>query len=156
GILVKFGDVMSFKATGAAFDFKAAANQPFATFGSLQVLFDNASGVLSGWGGGAGNFGVGSDGAVYLLPGAFVNVTVPQGFTFGLPSWLPLAIDKVGLIFRGDSPANDRTVKGSGLTLSSPARITDPLNFSLVISGGLKANNVFPVTAAVNDLEVNV
>lgn len=149
---LKFGDLMTFKSSGASFNFAAAANQPFVTFGSLSVQFDNASGMLTGWGGTVSNFGVGSDGGIFLLPNAGVSLQIPSSAKLGLPDWLPLSFNKFGLIFHGD-PQGDRT---PGANLTAPVKLADPLNFSILVSGGLTANNLFPVTATVNDLQINL
>jgi CARDB len=154
-VKLKFGDLLTFKSTAATFNFAAPANQPFATFGSLGVQFDNASGVLTGWGGTASNFGVGSDGGIYLLPNAGVTLQIPSTVKFGLPDWLPISLTKLGLIFHG-GPQGDRALGSTGANLAGPVRLSDPLNFSILVSGGLTANNLFPVTATLTDLQINL
>lgn len=152
GLAVKVGDLLTFQSQGAAFDFKSGADKPFVTFGQAGVVFNDASGVLSGWGGTASNFGVGLDGKLFLLNGAKVAVTVPPGFKFGLPDWLPVSLTKVGLLFPGTSGG---AVGGTGLTLSAPKKLSDAAGFGLVVSGGLEANATFPVTAKLDNLEVH-
>jgi hypothetical protein len=151
-ISVAFGDFMHLVGTGVDIDFSPEPGEPLVAFGgalgdgSLAVEFDDAD-VFSGWGGEAGNLGIAADGTVLLLPGFFVDITVPDATHFGLPDWLPLRVDEVGIRFPDVDLAN---IPPEGLPME------DLANFAVRFSGGLEATEAWPIAAAVDGLEVDL
>jgi PKD repeat protein len=117
------------------------------------VSFGSAAEALRGWGGSAGNFGLAANGSLSALPGVFVTITMPAGTKAGLPNWLPVSLTKAGLRFYGgDQSVNLR----ENNTLGEPIQITNPLDFSLIVSGGLARQDPWPIEATVADLEINL
>ena len=151
-IAIAFGDLMRLVGTEVDLDFSPAPGEPLVAFGgtlgdgSLAVEFDDAD-VFSGWGGEAGNIGIAADGTVLLLPGFFVDITVPDATHFGLPDWLPLRVDEVGIRFPDVDLDN---IPPEGLP------IDDLANFAIRFSGGLEATAAWPIAAAVDGLEVDL
>jgi hypothetical protein len=151
-IAIAFGDLMRLVGTEVDLDFSPAPGEPLVAFGgalgdgSLAVEFDDAD-VFSGWGGEAGNIGIAADGTVLLLPGFFVDITVPDATHFGLPDWLPLRVDEVGIRFPDVDLDN---IPPEGLP------IDDLADFAIRFSGGLEATAAWPIAATVDGLEVDL
>ncbi|MCZ7628884.1 MAG: hypothetical protein M5U19_07375 [Microthrixaceae bacterium] len=151
-IEIAFGDVMRLVGTEVDIDFSPAPGEPLVAFGgalgdgSLAVEFDDAD-VFSGWGGEAGNLGIAADGTVVLLPGFFVDIHVPDGERFGLPDWLPLRVDEVGIRFPDVDLGN---IPPEGVP------VEDLADFALRFSGGLEVTDAWPIAAAVDGLEVDL
>jgi hypothetical protein len=111
--------------------------------GGAALVFDTGIAVLDGWGGRVGGFGLDTTFAPVLLDGFFVDISVPDGEQFGLPAFIPLRIDEVGLALPGDLQAGDSLV--------------DVLaDLRLSVSGGLDGDEQFPITATVDDLVVDL
>ena len=161
-VAIAFGDFMRLVGTGVRIDFAPAPGDPLVAFGgtpcddehpppcggSLAVEFDEEIEVLSGWGGEAGNFGIAADFTPMLLPGFFLNITVPPGFGFGLPDWLPLRVDEVGIRF---PDVDFENIPDGGL------QIADLAAFAIRFSGGIEAvPGIWPISAAVDGLEVDL
>ncbi|MEO2030957.1 MAG: hypothetical protein ABGZ35_02615, partial [Planctomycetaceae bacterium] len=130
--------------------------------GSLQLKFINPS--LDGLGGEVGNFGVGFDkGALndndpetsplkfYQQEGFFAAITIPEGFKFGLPDWLPIDVTKVGLRFHKSD------VIGKIFEETREISLQDLTDVSLIFSGGLQGSDgTWPITAKVENIEVDI
>ena len=147
---VPIGDLVTFIADHGAIDFTPAAGQPIISFaddGGLGVQFSDGIPVLSGWGGSVGGFAIDSSFRPIALDGFHVDVTIPEGLGFGLPTFLPLHVDKVGMSFPDVGPG--------GL-------LTDISNFRIRLSGGLNIVNgsdgqpLFPIAASVDGLELDL
>jgi hypothetical protein len=90
---------------------------------------------------------------VRLLEGVAVDITPPEGERLGLPSWLPFAIDSIGITFPGAVVDDgELQVPPTGTTLTPD--LLDGLR--LRVSGGLAATDQWPITAAVDGLEVDL
>ncbi|KAA0232210.1 MAG: hypothetical protein EDR02_18355, partial [Actinobacteria bacterium] len=152
-IEIAFGEFMRLVGSGVDIDFSPAPGDPLVAFGgspgdgSLAVEFDEGVDVLSGWGGEAGNFAIAADFTPMLLPGFFLDIAVPDSEQFGLPDWLPLRVDEVGIRFPDVDFGN---IPEGGLA------ITDLGAFAIRFSGGLEANETWPISAAVDGLEVDL
>ncbi len=160
-IEIAFGDYMRLVGTGVDIDFDPAPGEPLIAFGgqpcapdeeppcdgSLAVEFDDEVDVLSGWGGEAGNFAIDADLTPRVLPGFFLSIDVPDDERFGLPDWLPLRVDEVGIRFPNVDLEN---IPPEGLP------ITDLADFAIRFSGGIEANETWPISAAVDGLEVDL
>ncbi|MCC7075839.1 MAG: hypothetical protein IT198_01810 [Acidimicrobiia bacterium] len=158
---IAFGEYMHFVGTNVGINFAPAPGQPLVSFGgrpceegetppcdgSARVMFDDEVEVLSGWGGEVGNFAVDGDLVPRVLPGFFFNLDVPDDERFGLPDWLPLRIDDFGIRFPDVDLAN---IPAEGIPL------TDLVGFVITFSGGLEATDKWPISAAVDGLEVDL
>src|SRR5207248_1658702 len=105
---VNVGDFMSLVADDTTIpSFSPAPGQPLVTFGGdpdhpfqhpgASVVFDQGADALAGWGGAAGNFAIAQDFHPILEPHFFADVQVPSGTQLGLPDFLPLHIDQLGI-----------------------------------------------------------
>ncbi len=103
--------------------------------------------------------------------GAFIELSSEQqGGLFGFPQWVPLSIRALGLQFNGvvnpDDPDGDRlsldisppgTLAQLGESaINSAIALTDPENLTLMISGGLDGNEMFPVTSNFERIRINL
>ncbi|MFN8104270.1 MAG: Calx-beta domain-containing protein [Acidimicrobiia bacterium] len=158
---IAFGEFMRVVGTNVGINFAPAPGQPLVTFGgrpceadedppcdgSARVEFDEDFDALAGWGGEVGNFAIGADLVPRVLPGFFFNLDVPDDEHFGLPDWLPLRIDDFGIRF----PNVDLTdIPPEGIPL------TDLAGFVITFSGGIEANDTWPISASVDGLEVDL
>jgi hypothetical protein len=146
-LLIPFGDVLRLAANDVALDFTPAPGAPLVTFGELEVTFDESAGMLADWGGSAGNLAIDPDFTPRLLPGFFVDIDPPADERFGLPDFLPLVVDEVGIRFPN---VDVDALPPGGLTLD------DLSNFVLRLSGGLAATDTWPIAASVDGLEVDL
>jgi hypothetical protein len=157
-VLVHAGDFMTLQATDVTIpSLDPGPGQPLVTFGGdpqhpfdhpgAAVTFDTSAAVLDGWAGAAGNFGVAADFKPILLPGFFAVAKVPDGTTLGLPSFLPLHIDELGMKLPNVDLAH---LPAGGLELN------DLSDFTLRVSGGLEATSQWPIAASVDGLEVDL
>ncbi|MDV6034624.1 MAG: hypothetical protein F9B45_31940 [Phycisphaera sp. RhM] len=90
----------------------------------------------------------------------------PSGSMFGLPGWFPVEVRKVGLQFNGlvdpqDPDSTPLRIDSSiftdpDATTQVAQALTDPENFTLLISGGLQGNEVIPLTGDFENLRVNL
>ncbi|HSL75297.1 MAG TPA: HYR domain-containing protein [Ilumatobacteraceae bacterium] len=152
GVLeVPFGDVATVRVTDTALDLGASGDEvALVIAGDLteegsgaSITFDSGIEALAGWGGRIGNVGVAADLGLVFQDGFFVDVTVPDGEKFGLPDFIPLRVDEIGLqlptSIGPDDPLDD---------------VLSELRFSF--SGGLSGTEGFPITATVDDLVVDL
>ncbi len=149
-ITFPFGDFFTLRAENVQLFFDPGPGDPFLVVGAggLTVEFGDEFPVLAGWGGTARNISIGADLVPRLLPGFGFDLDPPDGEQFGLPAFLPLRLDSVGITFPDiltDPPAD-------GLALT-PALFT---GMRLRVSGGLVADDNWPIGAAVDDLEVDL
>lgn len=150
-IEVPFGDIATIRLVDASFDFSATGDEiAFLIDGDLadegtgaSLLFDTGIEALDGWGGRIGNVGISADFGLVFQDGFFVDVSVPDGEQFGLPEFIPLRVDEIGL----ELPESI----GPGDALDDVLR---QLRFSF--SGGLDGTEEFPITATVDDLVVDI
>jgi hypothetical protein len=162
-LAVAVGDHLTLAANDTTVDLTPGPGESIATFGGtpespgLSVSVGDGADALSGWSGGAGNLAVqvriDDTGrpipTPVLLPGFFIDVDPPDDERFGLPEWLPLVVDRAGVTFPGLDPGD---LPAGGVTLS-----TDLLDgLRLRLSGGLRANDTWPVGAEVDGLEVDL
>jgi hypothetical protein len=139
---------MTLVATDVDVDFDPPAGEPLVTFGSLGVEFDDDAGSpLAGWGGTAGNFAIDADLTPTALPGFFVDITVPDDEQFGIPTFIPLHVDEVGITFPNVDLGN---IPPGGFP------ITDLAAFKIRFSGGIEATDEWPISASVDGLEVDL
>ncbi|MCE7882617.1 MAG: hypothetical protein DYH08_01925 [Actinobacteria bacterium ATB1] len=160
-IEVAFGEFMRLVGTNVGIDFDPAPGQPLVAVGgqpcdegeippcdgSAAVEFDDELGVLAGWGGEAGHFAIDADLTPRVLPGFFLSISVPDDERFGLPDWLPVRIDEIGIRFPNVDLGN---IPPEG------TEITDLADFAIRFSGGIEANETWPISAAVDGLEVDL
>lgn len=145
-VAIELSDLVRLVATDLDIDFDPPPGQPPVTLGSLSVEFDAVAGALAGWGGTAGNLGIDADFRPVLLPGFFIDVTVPDGERFGLPDYVPLGIDEVGIRF----PNLPSVVPPGGVPLAEAGA------FAVRFSGGIIATERWPISATVDGLEVDL
>ena len=116
-----------------------------------SIVAGDALGPLAGWGGHVGNFGLTVDGQLVALDGFFVGLTVPDDpdtGLFGLPAWLPLFVDDVAVEF-GDLRLDELpTLQELGPELLDGIKVR--------VSGGLRGTELFPISASVDDLVVDL
>ncbi|MGE3781069.1 MAG: hypothetical protein AB7F89_28025, partial [Pirellulaceae bacterium] len=178
-VAADFGGLLRLSAADVAFDFGAFADDgsggvlggPFLEMGEIQVALGNVDDVdnpLAGLGGSAGNFAIGwiPDADLtaippqvpfefYQRPGFFVSLTLPENSGFGLPDWLPLNIQEIGLRF--PDAFGDLLPNGGGQGDLAKFAFDALTNFSIVFSGGLQGTDGgWPITFEVDDAEVNV
>ncbi len=150
-VTVPFGEFATIQLGAATLDLTPGADDlVFSVGGSLDneltgagITFDSGIDLLDGWGGRIGGFGIGVDFDPVFLDGFFVDITVPDDERFGLPDFVPLRIDSIGL---GLPPG-----MGPGDSLVD---LLASLQFS--VSGGLQGTPQFPVTATVDQLTVDI
>jgi hypothetical protein len=148
---VPFGDIATVRLTDVAFDFTATGDEvAFLIDGDLadegsgaSLTFETGIEVLDGWGGRIGNVGISANFGLVFQDGFFVDVSVPDSEQFGLPAFIPLRVDELGL----QLPASIRPGDSLDDVLSQ-------IRFSF--SGGLDGTADFPITATVDDLVVDV
>jgi hypothetical protein len=151
-VAIRLSDVVELVATDLDLDFDPPPGQPLISFGGggedggLTVEFGEGTGPFAGWGGTAGNIGIGADLRPILLPGFFVDVIVPDDESFGLPDSLPVRVDEVGLRF----PNLPGTLPPGGVPLD------DAGSFAVRFSGGLVADDEWPISAEIDGLEVDL
>ncbi len=108
-----------------------------------SIVFGDEFPAFEGWGGRVGGIGIDRNFDVVMLDGFFVDVTVPEGERFGLPDFVPVRIDEMGLALP------------PGIQPGDP--LTDILaDLQISVSGGLQGTPAFPVTATVDDLVVDL
>ncbi|MEM6470879.1 MAG: hypothetical protein AAF802_15070, partial [Planctomycetota bacterium] len=152
----------------ATFNFDAGSHEPFAVLDTAGVEFSDelpdSLNWLSGISFEAGGFGVGRDGTVYVMPNAYFQASADPnlgGNLLGLPSWIPITLNEIGLRFDGqgeDDEPLDVTLQGA---LTEPgatfAPLLSPENMTLIFSGGLQGSpDGLPLTGRVNKLEVEL
>jgi len=150
-IEVPFGDIATIRLEDASFDFTATGNEvAFLIDGDLAVdasgaslVFDTGIEALDGWGGRIGNVGISADFGLVFQDGFFVDVSVPDGEQFGLPDFIPLRVDEIGL------QLPEAIAPGDSLDT-----VLSQIRFSF--SGGLSGTDDFPITATVDDLVVDI
>ena len=149
GIAVDFAGLFSFAVHDVAMNFNPAPNTPMFQFGTVNLTLDGGISELTGLSGTASNFGIGSDGALYLL-GHTSFIFSPGNMTLGLPSWIPFHVDSLGIIFQsGFFDSNIGEITGA-------TRIADPTAFSLEISASLGKQGEFPFNASVQNLVLDM
>lgn len=173
-VCVEFGEHVEICGS-AILNFDAGDDEPFIVVDEGSIEFGEELGPLAQRQFAAGGIGIGRDGTIYVLPagyqvgdvtlekGAHVEVTSDQpGGLFGLPEWVPLVVSGIGLEFNGianpNNPNQPLTINESVFTSPSNVAIplTDPENFSFVISGGFVGNKMFPVVGEVERLRVDL
>jgi hypothetical protein len=114
---------------------------------TLQFLpgFDD---LLAGWGGRAGGLAICPGGAVHLLDDAFFEVIIPPGADVGLPPEVPVRIDSAGLVFDVGVVDPDRPCAGGSIDGLTDVRVR--------LSGGVVANETFPLSFALDGVEVSL
>lgn len=157
GATLEVNDWVRFEATETRFNFQAEDDDVFVTFGRLRLVFGEGFEVLDGWHGEAGGFGVRADGQLVLFDNAFADVKIPPGADIEWPDWLPIRFDRLGFRF------GDQTIQGVPASFSAPDPLAQPLavlddlrDFSIIVSGGFERNAMWPITASVDGLEINV
>ncbi len=148
---IPFGDIARIGLADIAFDLGASGDEvAFVIDGDVtddtsgaSLTFDTGFEVLDGWGGRIGNVGVSANFGLVFQDGFFVDVSVPDSEQFGLPDFIPLRVDELGL----QLPESIRP--GDSLD-----EVLSQIRFSF--SGGLDGTADFPITATVDDLVVDV
>ena len=108
-----------------------------------QLVFLDAFPLLAGWGGRVGGVTFDADLVPRFSDGFFAEVFVADGQTLGLPDFLPLHIDKVGIGVPDDV--------GPGDALSDALA-----NLVISVSGGLDGSAGFPLDAEFDSLTVDI
>ncbi|HEX4980069.1 MAG TPA: HYR domain-containing protein, partial [Ilumatobacteraceae bacterium] len=109
-----------------------------------------------GWGGSIGNVALRAsedgDGNLFIVPvllsGFYADVTIGESPSLGFPDWLPLRVDHAGLSFPDVTPAE----LADGVELNP--ELLEGLRVRL--SASLVASDTFPITGAVEGLEVDL
>ena len=148
-VSVLLGDLMKLTAHDVTLDLAPHGNDPLVSVGPGGASVDFQSGLapLAGWGGSAGNFAIDRNFLPVLMPGFSVDVTVPGDEQLGLPDFLPLRIDEIGIRFPNIDLAH---LPPGGVEL------TDLADFALRFSGGIEANDQWPISASVDGLEFDL
>jgi alpha-tubulin suppressor-like RCC1 family protein len=157
-VTIPLGDVITVQVTDAVLDLDPPPGEAALRIGGApdvpasgaSLVFGDGAGVFAGWGGRIGNLGLDRDFTPVLLEGFFADVAVPSAETFGLPDFVPLRIDSVGLSFGSLTPGDE--VPSGGLPLTS--ELLGQLR--LRVSGGLDGTAAFPISASVDGLEVDL
>ena len=157
---VQFGELLTLFADDVTIDFNPAVGEPMITFGGTPAsggtgvrLGNDATGsIFDGWGGAAGQFAIGRNGELFVLPEFFVIVTVPPAEKLGLPDFLPIEITELGILFE-EGAFGPGTGEYANATV-----IRDPLAFTLLVSGGIVPNDnlPFPIAASLDGLQVDI
>ncbi|MCU0261485.1 MAG: hypothetical protein MUE78_10735, partial [Ilumatobacteraceae bacterium] len=155
-VVIPLGDVLTLVAQDVSIDLAPTPGDDVLVVpadGSIGVRMGDAFPLLAGWGGTAAGVALDSGSRVRLLEGFAIDITPPDGERLGLPSWLPFAIDSIGITFP-DAVVDDGglQVPPEGITLTSD--LLDGLR--LRVSGGLTATDLWPISAGVEGLEVDL
>ncbi len=161
---VQFGEFADLVSNDGTIDLTPSIGEALVTFGGtsadpgLGITFGESFAALAGFGGGAGNLAVelredaaGSPIVVpVLLDGFYADVAGPtQGTQYGLPDWFPFVVDSLGITF----PTVDLANPPAGGLVLDPSILQ---GMRIRFSGGLRSNKTWPITATVQDLEVDV
>ena len=148
-ISVPLGSLMTLRAESVEFNVSATPGGNLLTLGSPggTVMFDEGISQLAGWGGTFSNLAIGTDYLPRLLPGFSVDVKVPADFGFGLPDFVPLRVDSVGVTFPSAPP-----IGAGGVVLDD--RLLEGMR--LRVSGGLRTTESWPIEAGFTGLEVDL
>ena len=170
-IQIQVGTLMQFDASNVSLDFTATGSEPLITFsgadssagaltsegtlppnakfstntfapGTLSVTFLKSAGPLAGWGGGVGDFAIGADGSLQILPNFNIQLEIGSNMSIGLPSWLPFTLTHVGLQF-------DNSAISNGV-------IVNPDQFTVYVSGMVKPTDDLPLTGGFTNLGIDV
>ncbi len=148
----------------------ATDGEPLFAIREGSLRFGNQLGPLANLSVSAGGFGVGADGTIYVLPagytlegavferGAFVDLdSAAPGGLFGFPDWVPIVISQLGLEFNGTQDGSQPlSIGGLRNAPGALATIANPSNFSVVVSGGLQGNELFPITGVFEGIKVDL
>jgi hypothetical protein len=148
-ISVSLGSLMTLRAESVEFNVSPTPGGNLLTLGSPggTVMFDEGISQLAGWGGTFSNLAIGTDYLPRLLPGFSVDVKVPADFGFGLPDFVPLRVDSVGVTFPSAPPI------GAGGVVFDDSLLE---GMRLRVSGGLRATESWPIEAGFTGLEVDL
>ena len=144
-IRVQLGSFLVLQATGVTLDFTATGSQNLATFGSITASLPTV-----GIGGTAYNFAIGADGSLKDLPGFGVSLTVSSSGAVGWPSWLPIQITELGIIWN-----KGFSVDKTDISIILSAAVTGlnglPVQVEGVVQGmvidiGRLTQGLFPIT----------
>ncbi len=150
-LTIPFGDFATVQLGDAVLDFTPEQDGiVFSVGGTLAddttgagIVFNDDVPALAGWGGRIGGFGVTADNQIVFLDGFFVEFSVPNGEKFGLPDFIPLRVDELGLRLPIDIAEGDV--------------LTDLLGqLQISFSGGLAGTDDFPITATVDNLVIDI
>ena len=167
-IAVHVGDIMTFEASGSIFPEPGVLLRVDADTGErVGVSFDQAedgdagSNPLAGWGGSVGGFEITDEFEVLLLPGFSIDVETNLGpaqqpGAVGLPEWFPVSIESVGISFANLPDLGDLDIDEPTTLRSLLAEALDPTGIRLRVSAGLVSSEAFPITAGVDELEVDL
>ncbi|MGB8861681.1 MAG: hypothetical protein WCC60_20675, partial [Ilumatobacteraceae bacterium] len=142
-----FGDFMTLRATGASFDPNPPAGGNYLEAESLTVQFDAGFELLAGWSGTARKIAVGDDFLPKLLPGFGFDIGVPADLDVGLPDFIPLFLNEAGVSFP------NAVVGPDGAVTLTPEMF---LTMRIRLSGGIRATETWPLSAAVDGLEIDL
>ena len=134
--------------------------------GGVSVILgdpDDSSDALSGFGGIAGNFGIGFDPTASLplsivpLDGMFVSLNAPDDFNFGLPEAIPLRLTELGIQFPENLGSILPTGGPSSLAQAGPIAVDILSGSTLNVSGGIDSvEGGWPVRALVEDMQIDI
>jgi hypothetical protein len=147
---IAIGQYIFFKAENVKFDFTATGSEYLVTFGGeenggLEITFNEDFPLISGWGGSVSNFAISADFSFHVLPGFEATINGPSDATaFGLPDFLPIVVELISFKFN------------PGAIDTDTHELLDPTDFTIKFSGGLAANEAWPITCLVDGLEIDI
>lgn len=155
-VLVPFGDLMTITASAVELDFAPSPGGDVLVLpadGDFQVRFDGAFPALDGWGGSARGVALDDEWRPRLLEGFGIDIDTPTDERLGFPSWLPFSMSSVGVTFPDlVTDTGELAIPPGGVTLT-PELLQ---GLRLRVSGGLTATDTWPISAGVDDLEVDL
>src|SRR5690606_1527584 len=104
-VTIPFGEFATATVGAVTLDPNPSPGQPLITVGGsltqadtgATLTFGEGAGPLAEWGGRVGGFTIDADGTLRLGDGFFADLTIPAGERFGLPDFLPLEFEQIGI-----------------------------------------------------------